>query len=106
MALDFSVKDTGPGIPAGILGMVFQPFTQADSTLRRAYGGTGLGLASSQRLAEAMGGKLTVTSMPGKGSTFTLHLPIEGDPRAGSSRQHSSSAFENIEVPGAGLTAS
>lgn len=85
-ALEFSVNDTGPGIPAGMLGMVFQPFTQADSTMRRAHGGTGLGLASSRRLAEAMGGRLTVTSMPGKGSTFTLRLPIEGDPCAGSAQ--------------------
>lgn len=79
-ALDFSVEDTGSGIPAETLEALFQPFTQADSTLRRAFGGAGLGLAISRRLAEAMGGRLTAISMPGRGSTFTLHLPIDGDP--------------------------
>lgn len=73
--LDFIVSDTGPGIPPETLTCLFQPFTQADSTLRRQFEGTGLGLAISQRLAEAMDGTITVDSVPGEGSTFTLRIP-------------------------------
>ena len=76
-ALDFSVEDTGLGIPSETIPLLFKPFTQADSTLRRPFEGTGLGLAISQRLAEAMGGKITIVSTPGRGSRFTLRLPIE-----------------------------
>ena len=76
-SLEFSVRDTGPGLSPEMLSLLFQPFTQADSTLRRPFEGTGLGLAISQRLAQAMGGSVTVVSTPGTGSTFTLHLPLE-----------------------------
>ena len=76
-SLDFSVEDTGLGISTEALARLFQLFTQADSTIHQKYGGTGLGLAVSQRLAEAMGGSITVVSTPGKGSTFTFHLPLE-----------------------------
>ena len=75
--LDFSVEDTGLGIPSEALARLFQLFTQADSTINQKYGGTGLGLAVSKRLAEAMGGTISVVSAPGKGSTFTFHLPLE-----------------------------
>lgn len=83
--LDFAVGDTGPGIPPETLSCLFQPFTQADSTLRRKFEGTGLGLAISLRLAEAMGGTITVNSSPGKGSTFTLRIPVRlpAEPGAG-----------------------
>ncbi len=78
--LNFSVEDTGPGIPFETLARLFKPFTQADSTRSRAFGGAGLGLAVSQRLAEAMGGSITVSSTPGKGSTFTFHFPLASPP--------------------------
>ncbi|MEI6071953.1 MAG: ATP-binding protein [Verrucomicrobiae bacterium] len=74
--LNFSVEDTGPGIPPETLGRLFKPFTQADSTRSRMFQGTGLGLAISKCLAEAMNGSITVVSVPGKGSTFVFRLPI------------------------------
>jgi len=75
--LEFSVEDTGLGISSEALARLFQLFTQADSTISQKYGGTGIGLAVSQRLAEAMGGMISVVSAPGKGSTFTFRLPVE-----------------------------
>lgn len=75
--LDFIVEDTGPGIPPETIGRLFKPFTQADSTITRPFTGIGLGLAISQRLAEAMGGSLAVASTVGKGSVFTFRLPLD-----------------------------
>jgi PAS domain S-box-containing protein len=83
--MDFSVEDTGPGIPNEILGDLFKPFTQADSSVSRPFEGTGLGLTISLRLAEAMGGTLGVVSTPGQGSRFTFRFPLE----ANSPPQHS-----------------
>ncbi len=82
--LKFSVTDSGPGISSDMLGRLFKPFSQADSTLHREFGGAGLGLAISQRLAEAMGGVITVESAPGRGSTFTFQLPQGSQPPAAS----------------------
>ncbi|MEX2154365.1 MAG: HAMP domain-containing sensor histidine kinase [Gemmatimonadaceae bacterium] len=70
-----SVQDTGIGIPEGKLDAVFEPFVQVESSQSRAGRGTGLGLAISRELARAMGGDLTVESVRGKGSEFTLSLP-------------------------------
>jgi two-component system, sensor histidine kinase and response regulator len=75
--LQFTVSDSGIGIPHDKLKLIFEPFTQADSSTTRNYGGTGLGLAISTRLVEMMGGKIWVESQPGEGSQFhfTASLP-------------------------------
>lgn len=73
--LRVSVSDTGIGMTETQLGRVFEPFTQADTATARRYGGTGLGLRISRRLAETMGGELSAVTEPGKGSTFHLRLP-------------------------------
>tara|TARA_R110002124_G_scaffold153244_2_gene320274 strand:+ start:14056 stop:15705 length:1650 start_codon:yes stop_codon:yes gene_type:complete len=67
-----NVADTGPGMDAETLSLLFQPFVQADQTTQRKHGGTGLGLSITRRLAELMGGTVSATSEPGRGSTFSI----------------------------------
>jgi len=77
------VKDSGVGIPPDKLEAVFEPFTQAESSTNRRFGGTGLGLTISRRFARAMGGDIVVTSVLGKGSTFHISIdpgPLDGIP--------------------------
>ncbi|WP_448681878.1 ATP-binding protein [Pseudomonas nicosulfuronedens] len=71
-----SVRDTGIGVAPEALQKIFQPFTQADAGIARQYGGTGLGLALTRKLCEAMKGELSVTSEPGLGSEFIVTLPL------------------------------
>ena len=75
--LFIKVTDTGIGIPANRLDSIFEKFTQADETTARRYGGTGLGLPISAELAGLMGGELRASSEVGKGSSFTLSIPLE-----------------------------
>ncbi|MGE5480560.1 MAG: CheR family methyltransferase, partial [Chloroflexota bacterium] len=98
--LDLSIKviDTGIGIPADQFKSIFDPFVQRQGQSARKYGGAGLGLAISQRLAKLMGGSITVESRIGEGSTFCVHLPAIGI--CAQSRAIARGPEENIE-PGA-----
>ena len=75
--LHFSIVDTGMGISEEKLEEVFTAFTQADGSISRTHGGTGLGLTIAQRLVDLMGGWMDVTSSPGQGSTFSFTLPLK-----------------------------
>jgi signal transduction histidine kinase/ActR/RegA family two-component response regulator len=76
VVVEFQVRDNGIGMDDETLAKVFAAFTQADASTTRKYGGTGLGLPISRQLAGLMGGEISVTSSPGKGSMFTLRLPL------------------------------
>jgi len=76
-----SVTDTGIGIPKESYHKIFSPFTQSDSSTRRRFGGTGLGLTITKSIIEAMNGHITVESVPGLGSTFQIRIPLQWAPK-------------------------
>jgi signal transduction histidine kinase len=77
--VEFAVSDTGIGMTVEQQAKLFEEFTQADASTAQHFGGTGLGLAITRKLARMMGGDVTVTSEPGKGSVFTVRLPVGAD---------------------------
>ena len=83
--IELAVSDTGIGMTPEQLSKLFEEFSQAEASTAQRYGGTGLGLAITRKLARMMGGDVTVTSEPGKGSVFTVRLP-------GGARHHNQSA--------------
>ncbi|NDV24895.1 hybrid sensor histidine kinase/response regulator [Desulfovibrio sp. JC022] len=78
--ITFTISDTGIGIAPEKLESIFEPFSQADSSTTRRYGGSGLGLSISRKLVELMGGTISASSTPGKGSTFMVTLPLPHAP--------------------------
>ncbi|MBZ5660963.1 MAG: response regulator [Acidobacteriia bacterium] len=94
VVLHFGVKDTGIGIPLEKQQLIFEAFTQTDSSTTRRYGGTGLGLAISSRLVHRMGGRMWVESAPGQGSTLHFTLPFQF--QKSSSRKYEPSVAEAL----------
>jgi CheY-like chemotaxis protein len=91
------VADSGIGLTASEIRKLFRPFTQANEAVARRYGGTGLGLSLVKRLARAMGGDLSVSSKPGQGSTFHLHVLVQ-TPAIQEGKRHGRSA-RAVAVP-------
>jgi len=102
--VSLSVKDTGIGIPADKIQILFEEFRQADDSTTRNFGGTGLGLAITRRFCEMMGGNITVESHPGEGSTFTINLPAEVNAleAARASSKHNSAPDSADVIPESG----
>jgi len=97
----FAVEDTGIGMTPAQRSKLFQPFTQADPSSTRKFGGTGLGLTITQRFCEMMGGSITVESEAGKGSTFTMRVPFDLASFRASPEQ---SAEKSLSLPPPGAT--
>ncbi len=95
--VQFTVQDTGIGIPSAKLNSIFDPFAQEDGSITRRYGGVGLGLTISARLVEAMGGQIRVASEVGKGSQFHFSVVLERD-RRGSAKPADSVTLVGLRV--------
>jgi PAS domain S-box-containing protein len=102
-AISFAVIDTGIGIEKSRLKDIFEAFQQEDGSIDRHYGGTGLGLTIARKFAHLLNGEIHVESEKGKGSTFTLHLPIESAVAAPSADKQAEPAASQTAPPGAEL---
>lgn len=99
LRLGFRITDTGIGIDPEVIGRLFKPFVQADGSMSRKYGGTGLGLTISKQLCEMMGGSITVTSQQGHGSVFAFSICVEVAPSGvPASRDHDVSTFTREHI--------
>jgi len=102
LTLRFVVQDSGIGIPADKLGLIFEPFIQGDGSTTRKFGGTGLGLAISKRLVNLMGGEIGVESEPGKGTTFWFAVGLERQAAAEPRPSPPVNPFARTDAPGRG----
>ena len=98
--MHISVVDTGIGMSQKVIDMLFQPFTQADTSISRRFGGTGLGLAISKRIIELMGGNIWVESKEGQGSAFSffIKMPIAKEKLGHQGASSIATAFENLDL--------
>jgi CheY-like chemotaxis protein len=101
--LRVAVEDSGIGMTTEQLDRVFVPFVQADATTSRKYGGTGLGLAISKRFVEMMGGEIMAASVPNRGSTFSLRIPVDQVAEAATAEARDTPAARIIEAAGRAL---
>ena len=97
------VEDRGLGIPPADLPHIFEPFYRGSEAQSQQIHGNGLGLSIVRSIVEAHGGRVTVTSTPGKGSTFTMHIPVaEGEPAADAAAFRCSTASARVGFSGGG----